>query len=115
MKRLILVSPLVVLAVLLISCRDFGPPVEQSLIVTHVHWGSQGIPGIKVVLVGFADTAYTNASGTVVFPVVPGSYTVRAFDINRGGPFGLGGVDYGVTAPAGSVGFVDIIDCLPCV
>ncbi|HMK39612.1 MAG TPA: hypothetical protein VK569_09740, partial [Bacteroidota bacterium] len=89
-------------------------PDQQSLIVAHVHWGDEGIPGIKIVLVETADTAYTNTGGTVLFPVRAGSYTVRAFGINRGGPVYLGGTDYSVTAPAGSSGYVDIIDCIPC-
>jgi len=114
MKRSILLLPGVLLAVLVSSCKDFGPPDQQSLIVAHVHFGEQGVPDIKLVLVQTADTAYTNANGTVVFPVAPGTYTVRAFGINRGGPILLNGVDYAVTAPAGSTGFVDIVDCLPC-
>jgi len=114
MKRLILLVMAVLPAALFSTCHDFGPPDQQSLIVAHVHWGEAGIPGIKIVLVQEADTAYTNSSGTVVFPVTAGNYTVRAFDINRGGPVLLGGIDFSVTAPAGSTGYVDIIDCIPC-
>jgi len=114
MRRTIRLVPALLLAVVLYSCHDFGPPDQQSLIVAHVHFGEQGVPDIKLVLVQFADTAFTNANGTVVFPVPPGKYTVRAFGINRGGPILLNGVDYSVTAPAGLAGFVDIVDCLPC-
>jgi len=114
MKRVIVLFSVVLLATLISSCRDLGPPDQQSLIVAHVHWGDEGISGIEIVLVQAADTAFTNANGTVVFPVAAGTYTVRAFGINRGGPVSLGGVDYGVTAPAGSSAFVDIVDCIPC-
>jgi len=114
MRRPVLMVLALLLAAALYSCHDFGPPDELSLIVAHVHYGEQGVPGIKIVLVQYADTAFTNANGTVVFPVPPGNYTVRAFGINRGGPILLNGIDYSVTAPAGSAGFVDIIDCLPC-
>jgi len=102
-------------AILLLSCHDIpGGPDQPSLIVAHVHFGDEGVPGVRIVLVQFADTAYTNANGTIVFPVPPGKYTVRAFGINRGGPILLNGIDYDVTAPAGAAAFVDIVDCLPC-
>ena len=102
---------------MLAACNDFpssGPPSVSSLIIVNVHWQSQGVAGIPVVLVQTGDSVCTRANGLAVFSVPAGHYVVRAYGINRGGPVFLT-TDYNVEAKPGNVAIVDIIDCLPCV
>ncbi len=88
-------------------------PEVMSQIVVYVHWLDQPIAGKKIVLVETQDTTTTDASGLARFVLPSGHYTVRAFDINRGGPVQLS-IDYDVLAQPGEKTTVDIIDCLPC-
>jgi hypothetical protein len=46
--------------------------------------------------------------------VPTGTFTVRVYEINRGGP-ALPWVDTKVTVTAGEEALVDVVDCLPCV
>ena len=54
-------------------------------------------------------------SGKLVVRVVwDGAYTLRAYDINRGGPAMLD-IDTKVTIGAGKEVRIEVLDCLPCV
>jgi hypothetical protein len=89
------------------------PPNQSGSIIAYVHWGNQPIVNKKIVLVETSDTVYTDTSGQVKFNLPGGKYTVRAFDINRGGPVRLS-IDFDVDLLPGRTAIVDIIDCLPC-
>jgi hypothetical protein len=91
------------------------PQTTQALsrIVAYVHWQDQPIAGKKIVLVETQDTTYTDSTGLATFVVPAGNYTVRAFEINRGGPVRLS-IDFDVATVPGETTTVDIIDCLPC-
>jgi hypothetical protein len=89
-------------------------PSNASQIIVHVNWQSQGIAGIKIVLIETAETLYTDANGIAKFNVKAGHYTVRAFDINRGGP-GLQSLDFDVEVQARKTTTLDVVDCLGCV
>jgi hypothetical protein len=97
------------------SCEymPIEPPQPLSLIVAHVHWQSQDVAGVPVVLVQTGDTLRTTSTGLAIFSVSAGHYVIRAFGINRGGPI-FRFVDFDVEVHTGETSTVDIIDCLPC-
>jgi hypothetical protein len=110
------VSAALLLVFLLVSCEYIGfePPQDRSLIIANVHWQSQGVPDIPVLLVQTGDTVRTGSNGLAIFSVSAGHYVIRAFEINRGGPV-FQYIDFDVEARAGEIAVVDIVDCLPCV
>ncbi len=89
------------------------PGEIPSGIIAYVHWQHEPIAGIKILLVETGDTLYTDSAGMASFTVPAGKYTIRAFDINRGGPV-LISVDFGVAVKPGETTTVDIADCPPC-
>lgn len=92
-----------------IVSRDSG----VAHITVYVHWGDTSIPHKKVELLQTGEVKFTNEKGLVEFEVKPGSYTVRAYDINRGGPC-CPYVDFSVTVNVNETKTVDVVDCLPC-
>lgn len=118
--------PAVCLAVLVTSCGDTTAPVVQPVessprkmfavgtVVVRVHWDGQGLPNKRVELVELKLAMTTDEEGFAEFVVPIGNYTLRAYEINRGGP-GLLYVDTAVTVKPNEVVRVDIVDCLPCV
>jgi hypothetical protein len=109
-------ASLILIAVLFAGCIDIrptGPLHGSSQIVVSVHWQSQGVPGIPVVLVQTRDSVVTGTNGLAIFSAPAGHYIVRAYGINRGGPVFIS-TDYDVEAHEGETAIVDIVDCLPC-
>ena len=105
-----------ILLFVFISCNEIpGQPRKQlSQIIAYVHWQDQAITAKKIVLVETRDTLYTDVNGLAKFSTLAGHYTLRAFDINRGGP-SVKSIDFSVVTFPGEVKIVDIVDCLPCV
>jgi hypothetical protein len=109
-----------------LSCGQSNPtdPVDQNLsrlanfatgrIVVSVHWQEEGLSGKRVDILELDRTRYTRQDGTATFHVPTGTFTVRVYEINRGGP-ALPWVDTNVTVTAGEEALVDVVDCLPCV
>ncbi|HEU4366020.1 MAG TPA: hypothetical protein VFT13_11215, partial [Candidatus Krumholzibacteria bacterium] len=56
----------------------------------------------------------TNDAGYAGFVLREGHYTIRVYDINRGGP-ALWYVDTPVIIRAGEETRIEVFDCLPCV
>ncbi len=100
---------------LLPSCQDNPFQVEQGRgrIEAYVHFGSQPVSGVKIVLVETGDTLRTDASGLAIFSVVAGRHIVRALGIQGPGPV-LQTLDYDVNAQPGATIRIDIFDCLGC-
>jgi hypothetical protein len=92
-----------------IVSRDSG----VAHITVYVHWGDTPIAQKKVELLQTGEVKFTNENGLAEFEVKPGSYTVRAYDINRGGPC-CAYVDFSVTVNVSDTKSVDVVDCLPC-
>lgn len=88
--------------------------LESGTVVVFVHWQGEGVPDKRVELVELGIDAVTNADGMAEFKVPVGDYTVRIYDINRGGP-ALRFVDEKVTVTVGAESRVEVVDCLPCV
>ena len=118
--------PAVCLAALVTSCGEsanpFVQPVESSqrksyavgTVVVRVHWDGQGLPDKRVELVELKLAMTTDEEGFAEFVVPIGVYTLRAYEINRGGP-AMRYIDTRVTVAANDVVRVEIVDCLPCV
>jgi len=106
---------ILLVALMLAACEEipYEPVHPISLIVAHVHWQSEDIPGVPVVLVQTGDSVCTGSNGLALFSVPAGHYVIRAFGINRGGPV-LRFIDFDVEVRTGDTAIVDIIDCLPC-
>ena len=83
-------------------------------IIAHVYFQNQNLSGKKVMLLETQETGTTNADGRFSFTVKPGHYTLRAYDINRGGPAHRD-LDFEVMVQQGEIKIVDIFDCLACV
>lgn len=124
MRSLVSVSSICVI-LLAVACES-GPttPVnpavsrvsmfEAGIIAVHVHWQEQGEAGKRVEVLETGRVKTTDKNGNAYFRVPAGTYTVRVYEINRGGP-ALPYVDTKVMVPAYQRVTVDIVDCLPCV
>jgi hypothetical protein len=97
-----------------LQCRDLGvAEIPQVSISVFVHWGDAPIPGKKVELVQTGESKLTDEKGLAVFAVQPGSYVIRVYGINRGGPVFLY-VDFSVEVKAAEFHSVDVVDCIAC-
>ena len=85
----------------------------NGALVVYVYDADFAIQGTLIEVVETGDRATTDASGLAQFSLAPGTYTVRAYDINRGGPC-CGFVDELVQVEPDSEARVDIWSCLRC-
>lgn len=83
-------------------------------ITVYVHWGETPIAGKKVELVETGAVQWTGEEGRMEFSVRSGRYTVRVYDINRGGP-SYQQIDFEIDVKPSATALVDVVDCLPCV
>jgi hypothetical protein len=97
-----------------LCCTDIGDPAPQARITVHIHWDSTPIAGKKVEVLQTGEVKYSDQNGIADFNVRPGSYTIRVYGINRGGPTLLS-VDFDVTVEEAGSKTLDVVDCLPCV
>ena len=111
MKKIIVV----LFVVLLASCKETPPQPEQTLskIVAYVHSGDHGVAGKQIILVQMGDTLRTDSNGLAEFSVAAGKYTVRALEINGGGP-SLRVLNFDIETNPGQTTKIDIIDCEAC-
>ncbi len=99
-----------------VSCRQSSPSASRNdavIIATVTETGNTPEPGKKIALVELRDTMITDANGQVTFVVLPGMYTVRAFDLNHGGPMRLT-MDSTATVRAGDTARIAFWDCPTC-
>ncbi len=117
--------PALLLAVLAIACDESSPftpaekaarprSLESGTVLVYVHWQEQGLPDKRVELVELGIVLTTNGEGLAEFVVPIGDYTLRAYEINRGGP-SLHYIDQKITVTSNEEIRVDVVDCLPCV
>ena len=117
--------PAMCVAALVTSCGESTDPMapvdsnpammaQVGTLLVFVHWEGEGIAGKRVELLGRNREMKTDEEGFAEFVVRPGSYTVRVYDLNRGGP-PMRYVDTNATVVAGEVTRVEVFDCLPCV
>ena len=114
MKHLTLLV-LLVLGLGIGSCGT-SDPIVPSLVGTlevYVYFRDQGLEGKSLELLEVGIERTTDASGLAVFSVPPGTYTLRAYDINRGGPC-CPYVDEDVSIQTGKRTRVEIWDCVDC-
>jgi hypothetical protein len=104
----------------LVSCSGDGPSGVESevevlgTVVVFVHWQDKGLADMRVELVEPGIELKTDGRGIAEFIVPAGRYTVRAYDINQGGP-ALQYVDTEIVLEPQRSVRVEIVDCLPCV
>jgi hypothetical protein len=123
--RLLALLFVVCLILAMTACDESGTPspvaptssrvslFDTGFISVFVHW-DEGLAGKRVAVLELGREGVTNEDGIVNFRVPAGGYTVRVYEINRGGPAVLY-VDTKVTVGAHERTTVDVIDCLPCV
>jgi hypothetical protein len=113
-------SILLMLATFLVSCSEHDPvglPSEEKVpgtVVVFVHWDGQGLEDMRVELVELAIELETDREGLAEFLVPAGRYTLRAYDINQGGP-ALDHVDTEIVVQPNKTVWIEIVNCLPCV
>lgn len=119
MKQSIIVAA-VLCSVLGLACSEdttFNQPrtsLQSGTVVVFVHWDQQGLVDKRVEVVELGIELMTDDRGLAEFVVPIGDYTVRVYDINRGGP-PMFFVDEKVTVAPKDETRVEVIDCLPCV
>lgn len=104
--------PILFMVVAGLGCSEISS-IEEAHIVVYVHWGETPLQR-KIEMLETREVQETNERGMAEFKVPPGNYTVRSYNINRGGPC-CGHVDENVTVKANETKKLDVIDCLPCV
>ena len=108
------------LGTFLVSCSDHNPvesPSEEPIpgtVVVFIHWDNQGLEDMRVELVDLGIELKTDSEGLAEFVVPPGRYTVRAYDINQGGPV-LDHIDTEIVVQPYQTVRIEIVNCLPCV
>ena len=100
-----------------ISCNQSNPGSSNTngvILVTVTQTGNLPEPGKQIELVEKHDTMVTDLNGRVVFVVAPGTYTVRGYGMNHGGP-AVAYMDSTAVVKAGDttrIGFWDCPECL---
>jgi hypothetical protein len=102
-----------VLSTILISCNS-QQILQLARLEVYVHWGNQPQANKRVELVELKQEKLTNSSGLVDFNVLQGSYTLRVYGINRGGPI-QEFIEQPVTTKAGETTRIEVFDCVLCV
>jgi hypothetical protein len=119
MKRF-LATLLTLVSLIAVSCGRETPqspaPETQpeSRLEVYVHWGKLGIPDKRVEVLELSLEQQTSADGVAQFTIPAGTYTLRAYEINGGGP-PLVHVDLDFTTTAHETTRIEVVDCLPCV
>lgn len=94
------------------ACSDIYDP-SKATIVVFAHSGEMPIEKKKVELRQTGAIKFTDKRGLAEFNVSPGSYTVRVYDVSRGGPTRLF-VDFNIDVKAYESKMLDVAECLPC-
>ena len=87
---------------------------DSGRLIVYVYFDNEGISGKRVEVLERGIVRKTNDAGYAGFVLREGDYTVRVYDINRGGP-ALLYIDTPVTIRAGEETRIEVFDCLPCV
>jgi hypothetical protein len=116
MKRVLAIATIVLGVAWVVSCSGDSPesPTADSDLEVLVHWDDAGIAGKRVEVLELGVEKLTDADGLARFALPAGDYTLRAYEINAGGP-ALLHVDRPFTARSGETTHVEVVDCLPCV
>jgi hypothetical protein len=103
---------LVLLSVFTISCNTQIPMAGR--LEVYVHWDNQPQANKRVELVELKQEKLTNTAGLTDFNLLQGTYTLRVYGINRGGPL-QEFYEQPVTTKAGETTRIEVLDCIPCV
>jgi hypothetical protein len=109
------IALLILVSACLVSCGDDPASTPRTgEVVAWVYWDGAGLEGKPVEILETGESRTTDADGLARFRLAPGTYTLRAYGINRPGP-PPAYVDFQVTVRAGEETRLEILDCLPCV
>ena len=98
-----------------LQCSDiYDAGKAEGLLTVYVHFNDSPIAGKKVELIQTGETKRTNDEGKAEFRLLPGDYTIRVYDINRGGPC-CAYVDFDVDLKPSESQLIKVYDCVPCV
>jgi hypothetical protein len=103
---------LAVLSIIMVSCNSQIPMAGR--LEVYVHWDNQPLANKRVELVELKQEKPTNTAGLVDFNLLQGNYTLRVYDINRGGPL-QEFFEQPVITKAGETTRIEVLDCIPCV
>ena len=95
--------------ILMFSCEENSSPGH---IIVFVHFDAAEA-GKKIEILETGEIKHTDSDGIAEFHLSPGQYTVRAYDINQGGPM-YAYVDRMVEVSAGKTIHLDVFDCIYC-
>jgi hypothetical protein len=112
-----LFEALMILPILLAiqDCKGVNEPAsEGAKIIVLVQWENSPVEGKKVEVIETGQVSTTDNNGVAAMSVLPGSYTVRVYEINQGGPC-CAYLDLDVTVTADETITLGVVDCLPCV
>lgn len=118
MRLILLIIP--ILAVFVVSCGENNATDvpfksnEPGTVVVFVHWNHFGLADMRVELVEPGIELKTNREGIAEFVVPAGRYTLRAYNINQGGP-ALHHLDTDIVVESKRTTRIEIVNCLPCV
>jgi hypothetical protein len=109
---------------LALSCEDATGPshgettgavviFDSGKLLVRVYF-EEGLPDKRVEVLELGLVRKTDGAGYVRFSLPAGDYTIRAYEINRGGPAMLY-VDTPVRVRARETSRIEIFDCVPCV
>ena len=97
-----------------LQCSDiYDVSKAEGLLTVFVHFNDFPIAGKKVELIRTGETKQTNDEGKAEFRLLPGDYTIRVYDINRGGPC-CAYVDFDVDIKPSESQLLKVYYCLPC-
>jgi len=99
-----------------LACGKSTPqaPVEHGQLLVYVYWDGAGLAGKRCEIVELGLEKTTNEQGLATFPASPGSYALRVYGINTGGPQPLF-VERSARIVANQTTRIEIVDCLRCV
>jgi hypothetical protein len=103
---------LAVLSAILISCNPQIPQLAR--LEVYVYWDNQPQANKRVELIELKQEKLTNTAGLTDFNLLQGNYTLRVYDINRGGPL-QEFFEQPITTKAGETTRIEVLDCIPCV
>lgn len=105
-----------ILLLIATSCKQSNPgssTLNGVIVVTVTETGNKPEAGKQIELVEKRDTMVTDVTGQVVFVVAPGTYTIRAYGLNHGGPV-LEFNDSTAVVKAGDTMRISFWDCPLC-
>jgi len=107
--------PIAVCLLVLVQCCSIPNTPKLGVIAVSVQEVGNYTPinGIRVDVLQTNQTKMTDSTGVAAFEVNPGTYTLRVYNLQLGGPV-IRSIDSIVTVMAGQADTVKYLECLAC-